>query len=494
MNSLRSVSLVLLGAAGFSLVACTSDQGGGTSQRPLDSPEATSSVNQRIDDLVAGLSKSSAQMDTTDSTTVATESTSSIFSSSCGGSSGSASTIDDIPKSTTKALDEFLGKAAKEAKEHVFREEFVERKDGNMVVYKINPVSVCGSSSECVSKLTENPVRFPVTANSDDSLNIVLLVGQAEHAPAAARLGTTAVSARVNLAEVMDTIRLFAKTEDQASFPERLTGVLELALEKRTDSEFALSGSVIEKFDLLVGQAKGKPVAVTVQPSDPTWELTLNSATNTLGYAVNLGAVDGSVAGAAVCNSRCGSKERSGTFSGHFGGYSLKTSISRAATELTVSDIGFGNETSYVDLNNDRLGALDVNANNGRKYSMTYKKTAEGTLVTFEPALDMKLALMLNKLSDSMRVDMPSWLNDEIFEVMLGGTAKPSVLIPAATCNPDGSLTSKSQLQVVSGELTVSSKALPGKVTVNAGMCLLPVDGTNGDDNPVSRFKAGTCQ
>jgi hypothetical protein len=207
-----------------------------------------------------------------------------------------------------------------------------------------------------------------------------------------------------------------------------------------------------------------------------------------------MGAVDGSLAGAAVCGSSCGSKEKTGTFTGHFGGYSLKTSISKGATALTVSDIGFGNETSYVALNGDRLGSLDLNANNGRKFSMTYTKTAEGTLVTFEPALDMKLALMLNKLSDSMRVDMPSWLGDEIFEVMLGGAAKPSVLIPAPTCNPDGSSTSKSQLKVVSGELTLSSKALPGKVDVGAGMCLLPVDGTQGDDNPVSRLKAGACQ
>lgn len=494
MNNLRSALLGLLGAAGLFAAGCTSDSGGGTSQRPLDSTEATASVNQRIDDLVAGLARSSAQMDTTDSTAVATKSTNSIFSSACGGSSGSTNTIDDIPKSTTKALDEFLSKAASEAKEHVFREEFVEQKDGNKVVYKINPASVCDTNSECITKLTENPVRFAVTANSDDSLNIALLVGQAQHTPATARLGSTEVSARVNLAEVMDTIRLFTKTEDQTGFPERLAGVLEVALEKRGENEFALSSSVIEKFDLLVGQAKGKPVAVTVQPSDPTWELTLNSATNTLGYAVNVGVVEGSVAGAVVCDSSCGSKEKTGTFSGHFGGYSLKTSISKDATALTVSNIGFGNETSYVALNNDRLGSLDLNPNNGRKFSMTYTKTDEGTLVTFEPALDMKLALMLNKLSDSMRVDMPSWLNDEIFEVMLGGAAKPAVLIPAPTCNPDGSSTGKSQLKVVSGELTLSSKALPGKVEVAAGMCLLPVDGSNGDDNPVSRLKAGTCE
>lgn len=495
MNNLRSALLGLFGASALFAAGCTSDPEGGTSQRPLDSTEATTSVNQRIDDLVAGLARSSAKMDTTDGTTVATQGTSSIFSDPCGGSSGSSESIDDIPKSTTKALDEFLSKAASEAKEHVFREELVEEKDGSKVVYKINPASVCGSSSECLTKLTENPVRFSVTANSDDSLNVTLLVGQEQHAPATAKLGTTEVSARVNLAEVMDTLRLFTDAEAQTDYPERLAGVMEIALEKRAEDEFALSGSVIEKFDLLVGQAKGKPVAVTVQPSDPTWEITLNSATNTLGYALNLGAADAMVAGAAVCNSSCGTKEKTGTFSGHLGGYSVKTSVSRSATELALANIGFGNETSYVALDGERLGSLDVNATNGRRYSMTYTRTAEGgTLVTFEPALDIKLALMLNKLSDSMRVDMPAWLGDEIFEVMLGGAAKPSLLIPAPTCNPDGSSTSNSQLEVASGTLTLSATSRPGKVEVAAGMCLLPVEGTEDDVHPFSRLKAGTCQ
>jgi hypothetical protein len=115
-------------------------------------------------------------------------------------------------------------------------------------------------------------------------------------------------------------------------------------------------------------------------------------------------------------------------------------------------------------------------------------------LVTFEPALDIKLALMLNKLSDSLRVDLPDWLSDQIFEVMLGGAAKPSVLVPAPVCDAFGGSTSKSQLQVVTGDLTLSSSSPSTRVAVTTGMCLLPVDGADGDANPISRLKAGTCQ
>jgi hypothetical protein len=244
----------------------------------------------------------------------------------------------------------------------------------------------------------------------------------------------------------------------------------------------------------LVGQADGKPVAVTVLPSDPTALLTINSATNTLGYAMNVGGVNVQVAGAVVCDDSCGGQEKTGTFSAHLGGLSGAVALTQGAQDLSITGLGLGNDTSYVALNNDPLGTLDVNPNNGRKLSVTFKKTAEGTLVTFEPALDIRLAIMLNKLSESLRVDMPAWLNDEIFDVMLGGDAKPSMLVPAAICDADGNVTTKSQLKVVTGNLSLTASSLATPVNVAAGMCLVPVDGAEGDAHPFSQLQAGICQ
>jgi hypothetical protein len=503
-SSLRFGLLSLFATAGFSVAGCDPGTSSGPAQRPIEPTEATPTINQRVDLLVAGLGDTTAKLDTTDSTTVATGSIDQALgsSSSCpvtgSTSDGSTSTatgaVDDTPQSTTEALDDFLHQVAQEAKDHVFRDEFIEFSDGNQVVYKVDPAAACGTSSTCLDKLTANPIRFVVTANTDDSLNVSLLVGEARRAPGTALLSQTKVSVRINLAEAMEAIRLFVDAEDQQDFPERLAGVVEGSIEKRAANDFVITGSVIEKFDLLVGQAKGKPVAVTVQPTNPTMQLAINSNTNTLGYALNYGAVDARVAGAAVCDDSCGDKEKTGTFSGHVGGYTLGLTLAKGAEELTVSGIGLGNDTAYVALNDDRLGTLDLNPNNGRKVSVTFKKTAEGTLVTFDPALDIRLALMLNKLSESLRVDMPEWLNDEIFDVMLGGAAKPQVLVPAATCDANGNSTTKSQLKVVTGTLKLSASSLASPVEVSAGMCLLPVEGVDSDANPMSQVKADVCQ
>ena len=503
-SSLRVGLLGVLVSAGCVAAGCDSGSSAEPSQQPIDPPEATSTINQRVEDLIAGLGDTTAQVDTTDSTAVATGAIESATgnSSSCpvsgGGSGASASSdgsgIGDVPKSTADALDDLLHQVAQEAKEHVFREELVEVSDGNQVVYKVDPVSACGSDSTCLEKLSLNPVRFVVTANADESLNVSLLVGEARLNPGSAVLGPTRLSARIDLAQAMDVLRLYMDTEDQQDLPDRLAGVVEAAIEKRAENDFAISGSVIEKLDLLVGQAEGKPVAVTVIPSDPTALLTINAATNILGHAMNIGGLNVQVAGAAVCDDSCGEQENTGTFSAHLGGFTGSVVVTQGAQDLSITGLGLGNDTSFVALNNDPLGTLDVNPNNGRKLSVTFKKTAEGTLVSFEPALDIRLAIMLNKLSESLRVDMPAWLNDEIFDVMLGGDAKPSVLVPVATCDASGNVTSESQIKVVTGNLSLTASSLATPVNVVAGMCLAPADGVDGDAHPFSQLKADICQ
>ena len=76
----------------------------------------------------------------------------------------------------------------------------------------------------------------------------------------------------------------------------------------------------------------------------------------------------------------------------------------------------------------------------------------------------------------------------------MGGAAKPSVLVPAPTCDASGNSTSKAQLKVVTGALSLISSSLSSPVEVTAGMCLVPVDGADSKANPFSRLKSDVCQ
>lgn len=421
--------------------------------------------------------------------------------SRCGASvssnvaTGTTNTVDSIPDETTSKLSELLARIRDEAVEHVFREDLVESKDGKQVVYKMDPLQVCENDAECIDKLTQNPLRFAVTANTDDTLNVALLVGQDRHSPATALLGDNKIAIRGNLAEFMDSIRLFMSAQAQQDLPDKLVGTVEWSIEKRGEGDFVFTGSILERFEMLVGQAKGKPVSVMVQPSNPTSQITINSVTNTIGFKENIGAIDVSVAGSAVCGDMdCGQKEESGTFGLHLAGFTGEFATTANATELTFAGLGLGADSSFLAINGQHLVTADVNPDAGRKFSMNFKKTAEGTLVTFEPALDLQIAIAMTNLSESMRVDMPDWLFNEVFDVTLGGAPKPSILIPSATCDANGNSSVKEQLKVVTGNLTLGATSLSSPVEVSAAMCLLPVESSASEPHPFSLLSSGVCQ
>lgn len=481
---------------------CDSKQESTTPQRPLDSEQATTTVVQRMDSMLTGLSDATTELDTTDSTSLATDGVNvAMGNSGCGRSSSNGVTrkstdaVDAIPDDTTQVLSDALTKIRDEAKEHVFRRDLVESEDGKQVVYRMQPAEICENDRECIDRLDQNPLRFAVTANSDDSLNVALLVGQDRHGPATAVLGENKLAVKGNLSEVMDSMRLLLSTDDQKDLPDELQGVLEWSIEKRGDGDFVLSASILERFELKLGQTKAKPVAVTVQPSSPTTQIGINSVTNTISYKENLGAIDVSAAGSAVCSDiDCGSKEQSGSFGLHLGGFTGEFETTAGAAELTFSGLGLGSTTSALSLNGQPLVSVDLNPQQSRKFSINFKKSDQGTLVTFEPALDLRLAMAMTNLSESLRVDMPDWLFDEVFDVTLGGAPKPSILIPAPSCNPDGSSTSKEQLEVVAGTLVLDASSLATPVAVNANQCLVPVESSASEPHPFSLVTSGVCQ
>ncbi|HEY5958182.1 MAG TPA: hypothetical protein VIV60_16575, partial [Polyangiaceae bacterium] len=114
-------------------------------------------------------------------------------------------------------------------------------------------------------------------------------------------------------------------------------------------------------------------------------------------------------------------------------------------------------------------------------------------------ALDFKLAMAMTNLSESMRVDMPDWLFNEVFDVSLGGAPKPSILIPAPTCDATGNAVKKDQLQVVTGKLALSATSLAQPLEVMTGMCLVPVESqpvANQDEkpHPFTLLGSAVCQ
>jgi hypothetical protein len=102
-------------------------------------------------------------------------------------------------------------------------------------------------------------------------------------------------------------------------------------------------------------------------------------------------------------------------------------------------------------------GGLGKSGQGGQSLA-SVRETSEGFLVTFSPALDLGAALTISSLSEALRMDLPTWLSDEVFDLSFGGDPVPSVLVPFREACPEGQSTSVSrrEAQVMSGELDIA--------------------------------------
>ena len=193
--------------------------------------------------------------------------------------------------------------------------------------------------------------------------------------------------------------------------------------------------------------------------------------------AVDFGTFDITVPGSSYCpsESSCGPKERTGTFGYHGGGISLVLEQPPAASGKGVVARVVTEAESQVSVGGDvyargGLGPLGA----GGTVDATSTRGADGYLVTFQPALDMGAALAISNFSEEMQLTLPTWLNDEIFDLSFGGDPVPSVRVPLREACPEGgtaTTVARREVQIVSGSGTMEVGA--GRVlTAAAGQCV----------------------
>lgn len=157
--------------------------------------------------------------------------------------------------------------------------------------------------------------------------------------------------------------------------------------------------------------------------------------------ATHLGIMDADLPGSAHCpaETSCGEKERTGRFAYHLGDVSaLLTQPPEASGQDVSLQLATG-ERSRAAVAGDEFasGALGADADGGH-VATTVLGQEQSFLVTFEPALDIGAAMTISAFSDEMRLDLPTWLNDEIFDLTFGGDPVGSIVVPMRELCPEG--------------------------------------------------------
>jgi len=194
--------------------------------------------------------------------------------------------------------------------------------------------------------------------------------------------------------------------------------------------------------------------------------------------ATHLGVIDADLAGSSHCPdlTSCGEKERTGRFAYHAGNVSAILAQPPEGSGQDVSLQLATGERSTASVAGDEFasGALGADASGGH-VATTVSSDEQSFLVTFEPSLDIGAAMTISAFSDEMRLDLPSWLSDEIFDLTFGGEPVGSIRVPMRELCPEdgipGPEVARREVRVETGGGVMS--VADGRVLeASAGQCI----------------------
>jgi len=389
--------------------------------------------------------------------------------------------------------------------DHVFTTEQIDSETSETVVYQLLPAVFCSDDGsvdeECATFLQDYPVRLHTTSPSEGDLDVVVEVGDPPRQLAKLRLYDNEFAASIDLDQLKRTLEaITAHEQDPPTLPQTMQGVVELALTVYGEADVGLAISLLEPVRLVLLNGQDDPVELNIARSISALSGRLSAATETASWGSAWQAVDATLPGSTFCDANpsstdsseptCGDKERDGTFTGHLAGLSSEWTLDGIHDQLSFSNVGLGNESSVVKLGQDTLAKVDLNPNNDRRFAGSLERTDNGIVATVEPAIDLAVAMKLTHLSDSMKVDLPSWLADELFDVMIGGPPRAKILIPVEDpCATAGE--ESGPPKVMEGTVTLSASSLSEDTVIQAGQCITEVSGE--DQHPFESVAAGTC-
>ncbi len=352
-------------------------------------------------------------------------------------------------------------------------------------VYRIPVDMVCPADDEtgemdaaCVEEWQRAELRIKAEM-VDDGVDFTLLVGPDRDAPLTLELRPARVTVVVDLGEAAEAIRFLAP---DAELPDVLEGVVAVSLVVNGPQDVSFEIAVREAVRVEANTSDGR-ISFSTDAKDPLASLRIEVAARRLTALFDLGRTrlslpnqmndEGSLA--------------TGTWSIDWRGLSFTATAQDGADEIVISNIGLGDDTSTIKLDDTQLVGIDLNPNDGRRFTMTLRPDPAGGLpiVTFEPGFELLVDVFLQPLADAGDAIDP-WLLDDSYRIALAGDAPATQSIA-----PDEVTGTPGALRIARGALAIESDT--ASITVAAGQCLLADPVTEGEHPLLGGLAAGSC-
>jgi hypothetical protein len=352
-------------------------------------------------------------------------------------------------------------------------------------VYRIPLDMVCPADAEtgqvdpeCAETWARAELRIKVEV-VDDGLDFTLLVGPDRSAPLTLELRRNRITVAVDLGEAADAIAFLAP---ETELPEVLEGVVAFSLVVNGPEDISFEIAVRESVRVEANTADGR-ISFSTEAKEPLASLRIEVAVRRLTALFDLGRTQLSMPNQMNDESSLAA----GIWSIDWRGLSFTATAQDGADEIVIDNIGLGDDTSTIKLDDTQLIGVDLNPNDGRRYTMTLRPDPAGGLpiVTFEPGVELLIDVFLQPLADAGDLIDP-WLLDDSYRIALTGDAPATQSIA-----PDDVAGTPGALRIARGTLAIESET--ASVTVSAGQCLLADEVSDGEHPLLGGLAAGAC-
>jgi hypothetical protein len=377
---------------------------------------------------------------------------------------------------------------AKFLREVVFTEENYEG-DG---YYLLGGDDLCGEDPttgapdpECVSTVDDAELRVHAVLAGDGGVDLSLAVGPDRVEPITFELRPASIAVVVDLGAARDAVAFLASlTGEDIDLPDVLEGVVAAQITVNGPQDVTISASIREAVRVEATLPSGAPISLSSAASDPLASVHVAADAGQLDASFDLGRTQLS----APWQELSADSLATGTMALDLRGVSASVSLEEGAQSLQITDIGLGDGTSTLMLDDATLVAVDLNADAGRRFTLTVLPEDGGQpTFGFDPEFDLSVAFGLQPLADAGD-EVESFLLDETYRITADGDMPTLQPIDA-----DEAQGTPGALRVVSGQLAVSSTAADAAVTVASGKCLLEDELTDGEHPVLGHLAAGDC-
>lgn len=477
---MRSKWKVLAGLSAVSLASTLAACGGSTGDgepEPVDHATARQAVQTNTSSASANLQASLTylrgadmigewvdQMDGGDELCAADTTDGGSIEPIDGTDCGPSEPMEEQVDSGTGELLEFLDT-------RIFVDANIEQESQTEVVYLIGGESLCqpedfetaADRQTCVSDVDQIQLRLAVTSMAPGDVDIEVLVGPSRYNPVDLELHRDMLAAEVDLAEARSTTLFVGSVlgEDVSEVPDTMRGKLRGELRH---SQSSLTGTFSVMQDVVIA---GGDYDIRLDRAQPAGRVTVDSAARSVDALLSLNAVDLRFPVTETdyyWDDATGEEtvvETSYQVAAHLAGASFQASFTEGDRRIDVTNIGLGAGPSTLDIDGHRVMDVDLNRNHGRTFDVSLVSAQDGLEVEFSPAFDLELLMQFAAVQDTLD-GVQSWMLDDLLRITLDGAAKPAVLV-----NDNG-------VEVLAGNLHMSSTAANISHDVPAGQCLLP--------------------